>query len=127
MRRSWATLETSCLDRITAEDVEQVKAVRSLARGQRTNRRIMPATVNRELACLKALFNHAIKSDLPVRNPVSRVGFLAEHNEQTRVLSFDEHCGIWRGAATPLLRDVATLMLETKIGPEEACAFSRRT
>jgi len=45
---------------------------------KRTGQRIMPATVNRELACLKAIFNHAIKSDLPVRNPVSRVAFLAE-------------------------------------------------
>ena len=59
----------------------------------------MPATVNRELACLKALFNHAIKSDLPVRNPVSRVGFLAEHNEQTRVLSFDEQTRYLAGSS----------------------------
>ena len=57
------------LDQITSDAVEQFKPARSLAKGQRTNRRIMPATVNRELACLKALFNHAIKSDLPVRNP----------------------------------------------------------
>jgi len=68
------------LDRITSADVEQFKADRSSDKGQRTKRRIKPATVNRELACLKALFNHAIKADLPVRNPVSRVDFLPEHN-----------------------------------------------
>jgi integrase len=106
------------LDRITPEDVERFKAGRSLAKGQRTKRRIMPATVNRELACLKALFNHAIKSDLAVRNPVSRVGFLAEQNEQTRVLSFDEQ-ERYLAKATPMLRDVATLMLETGMRPEE--------
>jgi len=106
------------LDKITPEAVEQFKAARSVAKGQRTNRRIMPATVNRELACLKALFNHAIKSDIPVRNPVSRVGFLAEQNEQTRVLSFEEQ-GRYLAVATPMLRDVATLMLETGMRPEE--------
>ena len=106
------------IDKITPETVEQFKATRSVAKGQRTNRRIMPATVNRELACLKALFNHAIKSDISVRNPVSRVGFLAEQNEQTRVLSFDEQAR-YLAAATPMLRDVATLMLETGMRPEE--------
>jgi integrase len=106
------------LDRITPEDVEQFKGARSLAKGQRTNRRVKPATVNRELACLKALFNHAVKSDLAVRNPVSRVAFLAEQNEQTRVLSFDEQ-EKYLAKATPLLRDVATLMLETGMRPEE--------
>lgn len=116
------------LDRITPEDVEKFKAVRSMEcktvkgaeKGERkqTKKRIKPATVNRELACLKAVFNHAIKSDLPVRNPVSRVVFLAEQNEQTRVLSFDEQ-EKYLARATPLLRDVATLMLETGMRPEE--------
>lgn len=106
------------LDQITADNVEQFKAARALAKGRRTHRRIMPATVNRELACLKALFNHAIKSDILTKNPVSRVAFLAEQNEQTRVLSFDEQAR-YLAAATPMLRDVATLMLETGMRPEE--------
>lgn len=116
------------IDRITPDDVERFKAARAMeyktVKGKekgtrkRTGRRIMPATVNRELACFKALFNHAIKSDLAVRNPVSRVAFLTEQNEQTRVLSFDEQAR-YLAAATPLLRDVATLMLETGMRPEE--------
>lgn len=116
------------LDRITAEDVERFKAARAVEyktvkgkeKGERrqTKSHIKPATVNRELACLKALFNHAIKSDLAVRNPVSRVAFLVEQNEQTRVLSFDEQ-EKYLAKATPLLRDVATLMLETGMRPEE--------
>jgi site-specific recombinase XerD len=51
---------------------------------------INPATVNRELACLKALFNHVLKADIPLRNLVNRVKFCEEHNEQTRVLSVAE-------------------------------------
>jgi integrase len=116
------------IDRITSDDVERFKAARAMEyktvkgkeKGQRkqTKKRLMPATVNRELACLKALFNHAIKSDLPVRNPVSRVAFLTEQNEQTRVLSFDEQARYLAGT-TPMLRDIATLMLETGMRPEE--------
>ena len=83
-----------------------------------TGKKIRPATLNRELACLKALFNHAIKSDLAFRNPVSRVDFLPECNEQTRVLTYDEQAK-YLVAATPVLRDVATLMLETGMRPEE--------
>jgi hypothetical protein len=81
------------IDRITPDDVERFKAARAMeyktVKGKekgtrkRTGQRIMPATVNRELACLKALFNHAVKSDLAVRNPVSRVAFLTEQNERT--------------------------------------------
>jgi hypothetical protein len=46
--------------------------------------------VNRELACPKALFNHVLKTDVALPNPVSRVKFFEEHNEQTRVLSYAE-------------------------------------
>jgi integrase len=116
------------IDQITTEDVEGFKAARAMesatAKGKEkgtrksTGKRIRPATVNRELACLKALFNHALKSDLTFRNPVSRVDFLPENNEQTRVLSYDEQAR-YLAAATPVLRDVATLMLETGMRPEE--------
>jgi integrase len=46
------------------------------------------------------------------------VNFPPEGNEQTRVLSYDEQ-GKYLTAATPFLRDVATLMLETGMRPEE--------
>ena len=108
------------LDKITSDLVEQFKAARSVAKGQRTDRRIMPATVNRELACLRAMFNHAIKAGVPVNNPICKSGAkaLSEHNEQTRVLTFDEQ-GRYLAVATPMLLDVATLMLETGMRPEE--------
>lgn len=74
--------------------------------------------MNRELACLKALFNFAIKADVLVKNPVSRVKMLAENNLQTRVLSFTEQHS-YLAKATPVLRDVATMILETGMRPEE--------
>lgn len=117
------------LDKITPDEVERFKANRLeqfvTARGEQgkrkqTKKRIKPATVNRELACLRAVFNHAMKGDVPVRNPVSKTAAkaLREDNEQTRVLTFDEQ-EKYLAVATPLLRDVATLMLETGMRPEE--------
>lgn len=118
------------LDTITHEAVERFKTKRAAEHttvlfgkkkdGKRkpTKKKLRPATVNRELACLKALFNHAIKSHGELRNPVSRVKPLDEDNQQTRVLSYAEQES-YLSAATPMLRDVATLILETGMRPEE--------
>jgi integrase len=114
------------LDNVTPEEVERFKITRAVenktVRGKEkrvtTNKRIRPATVNRELACLKALFNFVIKADVLARNPVSRVNMLDENNLQTRVLSFSEQHS-YLAEATPVLRDVATLILETGMRPEE--------
>ena len=116
------------LDQITKEEVERFKAARihefKTKRGKdgrvKTQRRIQPATVNRELACLRAMFNDAMKAGLELTNPISKKGVKAykEDNEQTRVLSFDEQAR-YLAAATPMLRDIATLMLETGMRPEE--------
>jgi integrase len=81
----------------------------------------MPATVNRELACLKFLFNYFIKSDVLMRvNPVSRVRYLAENNEQMRVVTQEEE-RLYLLAASQPLHDVAILMIETGARPEEIC------
>ncbi len=114
------------LDKITPEEVERFKAVRSAEsktvrcgkKRKPISKKIRPATVNRELACLKALFNNALKADVQLRNPVSRVKFLEEHNEQTRVLSYAEQ-EKYLAVAAPLLWDIAMLMLETGMRPEE--------
>jgi len=112
------------LDRITPEDVERFKTERSQQRSPRTERQVRPATVNRELACLKALFNFAIKGDLILKNPVCRVKFLAEDNEQMRVLTFQEQRTYLSAASQPL-RDIATLMLETEMRPEDVYRIHR--
>jgi integrase len=112
------------LDRITPEEVERFKTFRSLQISPRTKRKVKPATVNRELACLKALFNHVLKTDVALPNPVSRVKFFEEHNEQTRVLAYPEQ-EVYLAIATPVLRDVATLMLELGMRPEEVYRIRR--
>jgi integrase len=117
------------LDKITPEDVERYKTSRAAeyktVRGKdkkriQTKQRLRPATVNRELACLRAMFNHAIKGDVPLKNPISKTAakVLREDNEQTRVLFYDEQRK-YLAKATPILWDVTTLMLETGMRPEE--------
>lgn len=114
------------LEKITPDEVERFKMARAgefkTARSKKgrvqTKKRIQPATVNRELACLKALFNFFARADVVAKNPVSRVKFLAEHNQQTRVLSHLEE-RVYFEKASPVLRDVARLILETGMRPEE--------
>ena len=106
------------IDRITPEDVERYKQERAKARRKGSDRKLRPATVNRELACLRAMFNHAIKANDALRNPVSKVKFLAEDNQQERVLTFAEQ-DAYLACATATLQDVAGLILETGMRPEE--------
>jgi integrase len=110
------------LDRITSDSVEGFKRWRMKQKGERTNKKLCPATVNRELACLKILFNR-FKRIVPL-NPVSDVRFLKEDNEQMRVLSPEEEKTYLLAASQPL-RDIATLMVETGMRPEEVCRIRR--
>jgi len=49
-----------------------------------------PATVNRELACLKHMFTKAIQWHMAPVNPVKQVRMLKENNQRLRYLSNDE-------------------------------------
>jgi len=51
---------------------------------------IAPATVNRELACLKSIFNKAIQWKKATENPVRQVQMLRENNERRRYLQEEE-------------------------------------
>lgn len=121
------------LDRITPEEIEkyktwrgkQCKTTRYKKNRKQTKKLLKPATINRELACLKSLFNYFIRADVLTKaNAVSRVKFLAEHNEQTRVLSSDEE-KLYLLAAKQPLQDIATVMLQTGMRPEEVCRIRR--
>ena len=116
------------LAKISPQEVEKFKTsragetvtVRGKAKDKRKNTgvKVRPATVNRELACLRAMFNHTAKDHPELCNPVSQVKFLAEANQQERVLNFSEQRK-YLDAATPTLAAVAGLILETGMRPEE--------
>jgi integrase len=116
------------LDKILPESVEEYKAMRLGQVGQRTGRALRPATVNRELAAIRAIFNHAAKKHHDLRNPVSKlsgVRLLAEQNEQDRVLTFTEQRA-YLAKASPTLRDIAGLILELGLRPAEAYSIEKR-
>jgi len=76
--------ENKKLNEITLSLIEQYKDKRL-----NTDKR-KPATVNREVACLKAAFNYAIKNKKATENPVKEVKMLQENNTRTRYLTEDE-------------------------------------
>jgi len=83
------------LPEITPVEIERYKTLR-LGGMDRLGRHPKPATVNRELACLRSMFNVARKGLVhlpgggPNENPVSRVKFFDEHNIRDRVLTAEE-------------------------------------
>lgn len=68
---------------------------------KRLEKGIRPATVNRELALFKSMFNKAIRDGKLEKNPSQGVKLLPEHNERDRILSPEEweryknHCPGW--------------------------------
>ena len=79
---------------------------------------VMPATVNRDLAALRLILNLAIRKEYIAKNPVQEVQFLDEGPGQMRIVSHEEQQR-YMAAASPLLQDVATLIVETGMRPEE--------
>src|SRR5262245_15106304 len=115
------------LGAITTEDDERYKATRLKEGAKRGDgrgkvkelkRKLKPATVNGELACIKAMFNHFIRLKVVRENPAVKVKFLPPNNEKTRVLSFEEE-RLYLAACEQPLYDVAVLMIETGMRPDE--------
>lgn len=70
------------LSEITVPMIERYKAERS--------KEVSVATVNRELACLKTMFNKAILWDKATDNPVRKVKLFKENNQRKRYLEKEE-------------------------------------
>ncbi len=94
-KRSWRRDENS-LDHVTTFFGElKLSAITSNDiidyQNKRRNENAKPATINRELACLKHLFNIARqKNKFFGDNPVSKVKFLEENNQKERILTSEE-------------------------------------
>ena len=76
------------LHEITPLDIEKYKSER-IKRVQK-NKSIAPATINRDLACLKSLFNRAIEWKMAQDNPVKQVKLFRENNQRLRYLEKEE-------------------------------------
>jgi integrase len=75
---------------ITPALVESYKQKRLAEPSYRKNL-TKPATVNREITCLKVIFNKAVKNGKAERNPAQGVKLLKENNERDRILSPEEY------------------------------------
>ena len=95
MKRLATVFTGKRLSEITPMEIERYKTLR-LTSMDRSGRHPKPATVNRELACLRSMFNVARKGLIHLpggvlsENPVSSVKFLDEHNIRDRVLTAEE-------------------------------------
>jgi len=90
---------------ITAADIEGYKAHR--------RKQVSGATVNRELALLKHMFNLAFNWDLHSGpNPVRKVKYFQEVNTGFRVLKPDEQTRLLQNA-TPAIQDIVIFALNT--------------
>jgi len=112
------------VDQITAAVVIDYKSWRARQDSKRTKKPVTPRTINCELACLKAVFFHLRKDYKYLENPVCEVELLDEHNEQGRILTFQEQRS-YLDVASDTLKDIATLMLETGMRPEEVCRIRK--
>ncbi len=77
------------LYRIAKADVERYVSWRKTCK-LKNGRTLKPATVNRDLAQLKNLFEEAARNGIIPNNPAQYVRFLKEHNARTRVLTEEE-------------------------------------
>jgi integrase len=108
------------LDEITSGMVEEFKSTRKREKRQKAKdaRSITGTTVNRALETLKAMFYHAERAGYAVTNPVVGVAMFRQAPDSMRVITVDEQAAYLSQASQPL-RDIAKVMLDTGMRPEE--------
>jgi integrase len=107
------------LDEIASEMVEDFRSARKQERIQWSKTRIVTgATVNRAITTLKLLYNQAERSGYGVKNPVIGIAMFREPLDSMRVLTFEEQAAYLAKTSQPL-RDIAQIMLDTGMRPEE--------
>jgi integrase len=111
--------DSKWLDEITAGMVENFKLSRMQEKrwGDKNERPISGVTVNRALATLRLLFNYAERSGYQLPNPVKGIEFYKEP-KRLRVISLEEEIAYLSKASQPL-RDIARIMLDTGMRPDE--------
>lgn len=99
------------ISELTVLDIERFRTQRkeSPTRGEKTR---SGATVNREMACLRAMLNKAVRWELIPKNPASQVKSFAESSGRNCFLSVDD-AGRLLEACSRHLRPVVLCALET--------------
>ena len=107
------------MDEITPGMVEDFKMARILEKrwGNDKDIAISGATVNRTLSTLRLMFNYAERCGHQISNPVRSVNFF-EETGCMRIISLEEEIAYMATASQPL-KDIARVMLDTGMRPEE--------
>ena len=95
---------------ISPQSIERYKAARI--------KEVAPATVNRELACLKSMFNKAIEWGKAYDNPVRKVKLFRENNKRIRYLEKEE-IRKFLDNCPPHLKPIATVAVFTGMRKSE--------
>lgn len=99
-----------CLHEISSLDIEKYRVERL--------RSVTPATINRELACLKHMFNKAKEWGKTTLNPAAKVKLLREENRRVRYLEKEE-IGSLLNACSDHLKPIVITALNTGMRKSE--------
>jgi integrase len=102
--------------------VKQPDGTRALRSHEVAGRTISPVSVNRAVVTLKLLYHQAQGAWPELRNPCSKIRLLEEF-EVRRIVTDDEFAG-YCAEAPPDERDVAILMRERGLRPQDACSLT---
>ncbi|MEE9538948.1 MAG: site-specific integrase [candidate division NC10 bacterium] len=107
---------------VKAEDLERLKL--KLAKGTRRATR-KPASINRYLQDLKAVFSKAVESGKLDRSPFLGLDLLEENNKRARELTPEEEFRLFQSIPSnpPTLRPYFRFLLETGARAGEACGL----
>jgi integrase len=112
-KRLIASFEDRLLKDINPALVEAHKQTRLVEPSGRTPQFLTkPATVNRELACLKTIFSKAMKNGKAESNPAQGVKLLKENNERDRILSPEEYTRLL-AQCSPHLKQIVKVAYHT--------------
>jgi integrase len=102
------------------EMVEDFKSARKHEprRGAKDARLVTGATVTRAPTTLKLLYHQAARGDYVTKNPVTGVTMFQKPIDAMRVITFEEQNAYLSQTSQPL-RDIAEVMLDTGMRPEE--------
>ncbi|MDP3939739.1 MAG: site-specific integrase [Deltaproteobacteria bacterium] len=126
--KAWTErLGSRSLEEVTPADLEKIRAERLASRRRRAKNDdkkkaplpLAAATVNREYAFLKHVFNVAIRDGKTERNPVAKLKMLREPSGRVRYLSDEEEKALRGKLASDEGRDRLQVLLQTGLRKSE--------